>query len=677
MTNFSPLMDAIDKMNVGMNIGENGHYEYKWSNIIQERILQFYYQLIRTKEKNDLETIYKELILEVFTSTKLSRDERFNYLDVLYKLIANTRDIHEGKGEYELTYMMILVWATIYYDYMELQCYKEVLNELAKRAIQQLVQEPRDTFSYNSSYTYSSPPIGSFKDMKYFLNYWRHNKPDTMYDNSGDSNEKHTLFKHCIYILNQTLALDEYKYNQNIKGLSLVSKWIPREKSKKFGWINRHLALDYYRNHIWLKQSLTKSTSLSHSSRFLAEKKAITMYRKLVSTLNREIDTVQIKQSLKQWKHIDFDKGVTSITMFKQKLAFANKQKNGSMRSNESDRMECSTHFNNYIKECQLGNKKMKGKLVSVYDFVKDALNVNEKINPELYEMINMQWNDMFNHLGIGMTNKQIEDKPMYTQTPDNNISNINTIPNLDVKLNYEEENIEINKIKVNHEKFIVMVDTSLSMTYDNCIPLYNALGLGILFAEKSKLGKRILTFSHSPSWVNLDNCNDFISKVKKLKEAHWGGNTNFYAAFNKILEAYEFMNIDPDTVEDYKLLVLSDMQIDFDDSEFSKETMFNIISKKFNDAGMKSEYKKPYKVPTIVFWNLRKTNGFPAKSIDDNVIMITGYNPMLVNHFINNGTEALNEYTPWKMMLRVLENQRYNEFSNSIVELLYNAFYK
>jgi hypothetical protein len=666
MTNFSPLMDTMDKMNGDMNIGENGHYQYKWNHNIQEKILQFYYQLIRTKEKNDLEMTYKELILEVFTSSKLLRDEKLNYLDVLYKLIGNTRDIHEGKGEYELTYMMILVWATIYYDYIELQPYKEVLNELANRAIQQLVHEQVESSSYASTSNKTSLPIGSFKDIKYFLNYWRHTRPDIMHSHSAcspDLNENHPVFDYCISLLNQTLALDEYKYNQNIEGLSLVSKWIPREKSKKFGWITKYLALDYYRNDDWLKSTLckSKSNSTSRSSKILAEKKALTMYRKLVSTLNRQIDTVQIKQCSKQWKYIDFDKGVTSITMFKQKYAFANKLKKGSIRSYETDRMECSIHFNHYIDECKNGNKKMKGKLVSIYDFVKDALIVNQETNPEIYEMINMQWNDMFNHLGVGMTNKIMED---------NSSSNSNSKLICDKNGDPETTNI-----KQKNENFIVMVDTSFSMSNDDCIPLYNALGLGILFAEKSKLGKRILTFSHSPSWVNLDNCNDFISKVKELKEAEWGGNTNFYAAFKKILEAYKFMNIDPDTVEDYKLLILSDMQIDFNDSEISKNAIFNVISKKFKDAGMKSEYKKPYKVPTIVFWNLRKTNGFPATSVDDDVIMISGYNPMLVNHFIKDGTAALNECTPWKMMLHVLENQRYNEFSNSIVELFYNAF--
>ena len=62
----------------------------------------------------------------------------------------------------------------------------------------------------------------------------------------------------------------------------------------------------------------------------------------------------------------------------------------------------------------------------------------------------------------------------------------------------------------------IAMVDTSGSMLCDDGTPLYSAIGLGVRIAEKSSLGKRIMTFSSSPEWVNLDGCKDFIESVDK-----------------------------------------------------------------------------------------------------------------------------------------------------------------
>ena len=56
----------------------------------------------------------------------------------------------------------------------------------------------------------------------------------------------------------------------------------------------------------------------------------------------------------------------------------------------------------------------------------------------------------------------------------------------------------------------IAMVDVSGSMDGD---PLHAAIALGIRVAEKSILGKRVLTFSALPTWVNLDGYDSFVIK--------------------------------------------------------------------------------------------------------------------------------------------------------------------
>ena len=62
------------------------------------------------------------------------------------------------------------------------------------------------------------------------------------------------------------------------------------------------------------------------------------------------------------------------------------------------------------------------------------------------------------------------------------------------------------------------MVDTSASMECDDCNPLYSAIGLGIRIAEKSKFGKRVLTFSSEPNWINLEPFDFQIeSEIQKL----------------------------------------------------------------------------------------------------------------------------------------------------------------
>ena len=39
-------------------------------------------------------------------------------------------------------------------------------------------------------------------------------------------------------------------------------------------------------------------------------------------------------------------------------------------------------------------------------------------------------------------------------------------------------------------------------------------------------------------------------------------------------------------------------------------------IAKKFAQAGMCTSWQRPYDMPHILFWNLRKTTGFPATTL-------------------------------------------------------------
>jgi len=107
--------------------------------------------------------------------------------------------------------------------------------------------------------------------------------------------------------------------------------------------------------------------------------------------------------------------------------------------------------------------------------------------------------------------------------------------------------------------KMIAMVDVSGSMAGD---PLNAAIALGIRIAEKSILGKRVLTFSSSPNWVNLESCTNFVDSVRKLQNADWGMSTDFCAALNLILLAIVNAKLPAEEVEDMVLTILSDMQM-------------------------------------------------------------------------------------------------------------------
>jgi hypothetical protein len=604
---MSAVVSALDSF-TPICIGENGHSEFDWSNDMQEKIVQFDFQCVRTDASGiaNLETTLDGILRQL---SYMPRSYKRNELLVsLFKIIGKTRDIEGGKGEYALAYMMIWTWYKHYPD-------------LAKTALQLFVCDPKQVDETNDS----QEPYGSWKDMKYFCKY--------VLDNGGDMS--HPLSHFCIEGINCTLRLDEdaYKHNQDgSKPLSLVAKWIPRQDSNKFGFLYDALATNYYPEFI--------SSAQTDASKDKALKKCKTQYRILCSTLNRQLDTVQIKQASKNWAAIDHAK-TTSITMAKQRRAFLNMKtgNDSTQRSEDEDRVQCAENLRAYLESLKKQGKEVKGKHVGLDKFTSQAMTVMHR--PEEAEILNSQWRDNGNQKnadGLG---------PM-----------------------------------------VAIVDTSGSMHGD---PMNAAIALGCRVAEKSILGKRVMTFSAEPTWINLDGCDTFTEMVNTIFASyrHAGLNTDFYKALDMILTSIEERRVPAEDVENMILAIFSDMQIDdnlsvMNGGQYNPNgsqktaarakwaTMFVQIKTKYAKVGMRM-YGKPLNPPHILFWNLRNTNGFPTLSSEACCSMMSGYDPTILNMFCELGMEALKGLTPYNMLLKQLENPRYVPLEKAIVQFLAN----
>jgi Mg-chelatase subunit ChlD len=565
---MASLINALDNY-TPTQTGENGHLEYGWSNSIQEKIVQLNFQLIRTSNLNTIEKqladILKTLNHTIKTGSPSEKNSAKEYLSILYRMIGYTRDIIDGKGEYNLTYMMIYNWNLFY-------------PELARYAVKCLVDsENKSVHQY-----------GSWKDIKYFCQYCN----DRCF---GNNTRDLTLY--AIELTNDQLRRDHTSFISNSDDISLAAKWIPREKSR-FAWLFELMATRFFNNYM-----LTAGTE---SSRQKAVLKCKTDYRKLLSILNRKIDTIQIKQCEKKWASIDFSK-TTSITFTKQKKAFLNVKKDGTPRyPQDVDRVECADNFNEHIKKAITTKTEIKGKRVSMADFTKTTIDLLRNGSQIEKDLINSQWRNSSTQTGA--------------------LGNM-----------------------------IAMVDVSGSMDGD---PMNVAIALGIRIAEKSALGKRVMTFSSNPTWVNLEPYSDFVSQVEQIKKADWGMNTNFHAALDMILDAIIQNKMAPEDVENLVLVILSDMQMDNGD-KCNKQVLYDTMKDKYNAAGIRV-HGKGYKPPHILFWNLRSTSGFPSLSYHLNTSMISGFSPAMLNMFCEQGLTALNSYTPWSTLIKSLENERY-----------------
>jgi hypothetical protein len=568
LDNFTPIKQ-----------GDNGHIEFTWSTHIKEKILQFTFQSVRmdTDNLSLLEGKLEEILTELKNKYDNLKDENsLNYLITLFKFIGYTRDIIEGKGEYQLTYMMIYTWSKYY-------------PNLARIAIQSLVRKENDHI------------LGSWKDIKLFCDYCRIQQSCQYNPNSK------FLIPICISLMNSQLKHDLENYEKN-QPISLAARWVPREKSK-YGWLFQQLATEFFSEYFQPREPKSQ----------VAVKKAFTKYRQLCSKLNKYLDTVQIKQCDNNWKSIHF-KNVTSITLSKQKRAFLKTDIN-------QDRKICAQNFRAFIEKNTHDGKEMNGKRIGIEFFTKDAIRLlNEEKKTGLSVDLQIQM-DILNSIWRS------------------NSINTKTLNN-----------------------FIPMVDVSFSM---DGLPKEIAIALGIRIAEKSTIGKRVMTFAERPSWVNLEPYNDFVSMVEMVSKSVWGGTTNFYLALDMILDAAIQSKLSYEDIQDMVLVILSDMQINqADGSSTDNNILVDMIRKKYENIGMK-HYGKPIKPPHIILWNLRSTNGFPCLHFYENITMVSGYSPVLLNSLCNDGLKGLNQFTPWIGLQNSIKNKRYDYLEQSMKEYL------
>lgn len=628
-------------------IGETGNVEYSWSNNINELIVQFFFQLVRQSHKTNLSEIHHNILSRI----KCCETLHIEQFTMMYKLIGQTRDIVKGKGEQKLSFMQILGFYNMGYSL------------LAKSAFYHFVLRENNEH-----------PFGSWKDVKYFCEYIKQHTHNTDHplinyacelmleqlkadcnalnikrmslerrkshdDNAYTKQEFIEFYGDEEYwenapIVDTSTSLEKSSATDTVfsPNVSLCAKWVPREKSK-FDWVHSKLATTQF--------SYIMETANSTRSRQRAIKKCKSYLRKIYAPLNKYLDTVQIKQCSNRWRFIDFN-NVTAITMHKQSKAFLNLNGkrtnivNGSTFSSntapisnavkEKDREKCALNLRTHV-EASISDgltNKIHSNPLSIHDLVKRALTQNLTTRAEI-NILNLQWEN------------------------------------------------SLKKNKMLEKNVIAFVDTSYTMRSNNNAPLYSALGLGIRISELSAppFQYNLLTFDEIPQWHNLKYDETFYQKINRLKSVHDGGKSNFYQMMQFFLDTCIANRIPAYCVSKMVIVILSDMQID----DIKNSNKFNSMYKQVTAMYKRSSLNRlhiPYTPPHIVFWNVKKTDGFPVQSIQKNVTMMSGTNPMLINILSRfNNTKTRNEHnsniTARNAIRNILNHSRYDVMNKDI----------
>ena len=605
---MAALLNALDKQ-----LGENGHAEYSWTSTstsantnaiertnligLKENIVQLNFQLVRganvsTKFKDILQILNCNIKKDETATEEAEAlsNEAKDYLNIVCKLVAQTRDIIDGKGEYTLSYMLV---------YELYQVFPEMAEQILSRFFHLTLEETE----VNDEQLVTVHPYGSWKDIKYFCKY--------VMDRTDKGNKK--IGEFALNLMINQLRKDATELD--VTKISLAAKWCPREKCTRFGKLFVAMANTYFKHYL--------DSAPTREQKKKAFAKCNMDFRKLLSRMNKDLDTIQIKQCADNWSQINHSK-TTSITGIKQRKALLNLNKNGEIRSYENDRIECAINYKQYFEDLKVSGKEVKGKRIGLNDFTVEAIKLNALGgggNDLEKDILNSQWRDSSSLTGaLG--------------------------------------------------PIIPLVDVSGSMVGD---PLHAAIALGIRVAEKSVLGKRVLTFSEKGDWHDLSSCTTFTDCVASLQQAEWGGTTNFYAAFDNILNAIVAGKLTPEQVDGMILAIFSDMQMNTaidsnNGGKYTKEVfeankntyvLYQVMEKKYADAGMQL-WGKPFTPPHILFWNLRATTGFPCTSNQANVTMFSGFSPALLNNFCNKGLEGLKNVDPWSQLVDSLDNPRF-----------------
>lgn len=77
------------------------------------------------------------------------------------------------------------------------------------------------------------------------------------------------------------------------------------------------------------------------------------------------------------------------------------------------------------------------------------------------------------------------------------------------------------------------------------------------------------------------------------------------------------------------KVFVYSDMEFD-EACGRPKETDYQVIKRKFTEAG--------YRMPRMVFWNLRGDRSKPVTRNEKNVALVSGFSGQMLKSFLENG---------------------------------------
>ena len=539
-------------------------------NYFKERINYFFFNLTR-KDKQPLYNLYLEfnytlnLLKNTLTINKYN-DSWIIYLDLFYCLIGQTRDITYGKGERDASYILIYT----FYDYYP---------TLAIYALYSFVNRKGDGNISNNCY-------GSWKDIPYFCNFIR----------CFMNKIEHPLIEICVEMLNDQLIKDELNLKNNTN-ISMVAKWIPREKKKMdwlfdklvINWSNKRVPhiLKYWKNNYQFYAALSKCKKI---------------YRTTISTINKLIDTVEIKLCEQNYDNI-IPRNVPINHLYKHFDYYCSNNYSSPMNSHLFQKYIISNNYDiNQIRNSFSFNTLpiryiiKKAVIYSMYSTYK-----YKKYYKEI-KLLNSIWSKFVKSISIG------------------DIGHI--IPFIDVSLN-----------TFNH----------------NSDSFYISIALAIIISQKSLHPNQIIAIDKIPIWIKLKNNLSLVSIVKKIVDTTFfikNTESNVSSAIKLFRDEFFYSKLD-NHINKFTVVFISN---------FNNDSLYIQLSSYFHD-----KY-----IPFFIFWNLSNNYNcsIPLHNNNNKIAFLSGYSMNLLN-YLKDLKSLHYSYPAYHVITQILFSSRYFYLSN------------
>jgi hypothetical protein len=394
---------------------------------------------------------------------------------------------------------------------------------------------------------------GSWRDLPHLCHH--------LYCSGGYKGENMSIIEYVVDMMNRQLEKDCRAFHAGeYELISSLAKWIPREH-KQMNWLNSLCVKRWMQEfHGYILYSAVEPLSL-----FKAINKGKRMYRKKISLLNHFLDTTEIKQCSRQESFIVPER-VSKYTLMRQPgLVFGD----GVVRP---QKQHCRDQFRSYYETHlfrQSGRSKKKGILLPVSHYVKEAYLLLDAEVLDVYRarVLNKQW---ILYLRLIFDASYLR-------------SSIAVLPLLDVSF------------------FMQMADNE---------GFYAAVGLAILAAQNSSLGRRIMVVDQFPTWIDFSASTSFIETISILRTSIQGSQQTF-ADFPTAMDQIALSMYRSGGHLD-KIVIFSRFSFSFEEGSLYDQWMTRFDTRR----------------PDIVFWHL--SNGdlckLPCSIYQKGCMLMSGY---------------------------------------------------